>query len=143
MKGRSCRFKNGFYPHRMIDCPLLSWTRWDKIDWMSFILVSCNLLCLSRPNKPIVLGGGGGPVVVVTASKEKEDVDVGRRTKKNIRLFWEQLDLNHSFVSIHVSNMYNLNWRFPFLVEMERIRTRVWAIDQYMLWNQTRVGNYK
>jgi hypothetical protein len=24
-------------------------------------------------------------VVVVTASKEKEDVDVGRRTKKNIR----------------------------------------------------------
>jgi hypothetical protein len=54
---------------------------------------------LSRPNKPIVLGGGGGPVVV-TASKEKEDVDVGRRTKKNIRLFWEQLDPNHSFVSI-------------------------------------------
>jgi hypothetical protein len=65
---------------------------------------------LSRPNKPIVLGGGGGPVVV-TASKEKEDVDVGRRTKKNIRLFWEQLDLNHSFVSIHVSNLYKLNWR--------------------------------
>jgi hypothetical protein len=78
---------------------------------------------LSHTNRPIVLGGGGGLVVVVTASKEKEDVDVGRRTKKNIRLFWEQLDLNHSFVSIHVSNMYKLNWRSPFLMEMERIRT--------------------
>jgi hypothetical protein len=41
---------------------------------------------LSHTNRPIVLGGGGGLVVVVTASKEKEDVDVGRRTKKNIMI---------------------------------------------------------
>jgi hypothetical protein len=80
---------------------------------------------LSHTNRPIVLGGGGGLVVVVTASKEKEDVDVGRRTKK----FWEQLDLNHSFVSIHLSNLYNLNWRFPFLVEMERIWTQYFTLS--------------